>query len=222
MKNFLDLLLIAFGSTLAVKGNTFLLSKNIDPFLSIALSAFLAVLIVQLSRYVLIELPLKVKFLRKRLDPRSKLEGAWLIRIDNLDDRPYSFAVVEYNPYSKNYTYYGTGFDQDGKIKATWRSIDFEIDLGKDEIVYLCEAQLADEDGEILKSFGTATFEKDENDRYTRGKGFFVDFGTKFLKRHFYLDRLTDKMASTLSVGPNVVSHDDMKILIRTPRVQER
>lgn len=206
----------ALAAAIAVRTNQYLLTvAKLDPLVSILMAGTASVVAAQLLDSLLVTLPRKSRIARRLLDPRSKYEGIWIIT-DDLAERPYSYATIEYNPTASTYTYYGTSFDLQGKPRATWKSSELVFDHASSEIRFFAEGQLVDPEGEILKSWGSMNFEKDSiGGSFTRGKGFFVDFGTKFLKSHFYLDRLSEGDIEKLILKRKVRSHFEMGELIR-------
>jgi hypothetical protein len=159
----------------------------------------------------------RIKFLRKELDPRSRYEGVWLIRVLDFPARPYAYATIDYNAETDAYAYRGAGFNAKGEFKASWNCPQADIDLTRNEVRFVADAQLVDTTGEVSRAYGHIQFEKKFFGRilrYSRGKGFFVDFGTQSRKAHFLLDRLDTHTIRKLIGQKQVVSHEDMAKLI--------
>ena len=206
----------AIAATLAINANTYLISTaKIDESFALLLSAALSIVATNLLASILDSALKNSGMIRRLFDPLSKFEGAWIITIDDLPSRPYSYAAIEYNREAGGYVYYGNGFRADGKMASTWSSAELTFDLSKNELRYFADAQLADEKGEMLKNWGRITFSKESfGANFSRGKGFFIDFGTNFLKSHFFMDRMTKEDLMELINKDLVKSHDDMSDLI--------
>jgi hypothetical protein len=80
--------------------------------------------------------------------------------------------------------------DEHGQLTATWESTDLIINLERDEINYLGQGQLFDEKAETIMSYGQLKLIKGVKGRYDSGTGFFVDFGTKFFKTKFVMQKI--------------------------------
>lgn len=206
----------AVAAAVAVRTNQYLLTvAKLDPLISILLAGVASIVVAQIVDGLFVMLPKRSRRIRRLLDPRAKFEGTWIIT-DEVLSRPYSYATIEYNPTASTYTYYGTAFDLEGQPRATWKSSELIFEHALNEIRFFADSQLADSEGEMLKSWGCINFEKESfGDNFTRGKGFFVDFGTKFLKSHFYLDRLSKADVERFIKKKKVRSHDEMAELIR-------
>jgi len=207
-------LVVALSGVVAIKANAFLLAASVSPLTSLIFSAGAAVIVRTFLLFLITE-GNRWRFLRCIIDPRSKFEGHWIIRLKEHIERPYAYACIQYNPDSKSYMYRGAGFDIDGNLGSHWLDPEIKFDLKSGKIEYLAEATLTDSDGEILKNWGHITFEKDTfGNEYTRGQGFFVDFGTVFRKSHFSLDRLYEKDIHELTKLKKIKTHDDMSLLM--------
>lgn len=210
MKNILKLILVGIASTIAIKLNAYLVEQNFNSLFSVILSAVAGSSFVKLSDYFLFEFPMKFPSLRKYVDDNSKYEGIWIHYLYHLKDRPLSIACIEYNQYSKKYRYYGKGLDENGQLKATWESVDLIINLEKDEINYLGQGQLFDEQAETIMSYGQLKFAKGINGKYENGTGFFVDFGTQFFKTKFVMQKV-ELPSKVFSKGYGLPSDEEIK-----------
>lgn len=159
----------------------------------------------------------RIKFLRKEVDPRSRFEGIWIIRVLSFPERPYGYATIEYSAETDAYAYRGAAFNVKGEFKASWNCPRADVDIARSEIRFVADAQLVDQHGETSRAYGHIQFEKNffgRRRRYSRGKGFFVDFGTQSRKAHFLLDRLSPEMIKNLTGQKRIISHQDMTKLI--------
>jgi len=216
MKNFIKVALLALVSTIAIKLNEYILDKKLlDELYSIIISSSVAMIIYKSLEFILLEKLINFKWLRYFMDPSSRFEGKYIEKLDRIEERPYSFASIEYNPHSQSYVYSGFGYDTEGNKKCHWHSSKLEIDFKKEEIIFFFEAQLIDEESEVIKGYGTINFEKDMRGKYTRGKGFFVDSGTNFIKCNFVFDRVTKCDINNLIGKKNISTNDDMKQFIQ-------
>lgn len=206
----------ALSSVVAVQTNKYLLTQtSLSPLAALLCAGALSVVAATLMDWVFKVLPKKSKLLRSCLDPRCKYEGVWILTLEGIPLRPYSYATIEYNPVSANYIYSGTGFELSGKVGSTWSTSELDFNHTKNEIRFFAESQLADSDAEFVKNWGYIAFEKESfGKEFTRGKGFFVDIGTKFLKSHFYLERMSPKDIEDLVHKKSLRSHQDMAELI--------
>jgi hypothetical protein len=215
MVEILRLIFIAIATTVGIKTNTFFIGKGYDELTSTIFAAILSILLAKGLDLLIIELPFRLAFTRRILDPKAKFEGYWLSSFDSLPERPYSYGVIEYNPHSKSYVYYGYGFDKGGILSASWRSTYLEVDLKRDEIRYAADGQVYGEGSEFAKSYGTLTFVKNLKGEYTLGKGFFVNSGTDAVKYHYTFEKLDGERLKELIEKKNFSTHKDMQQIIR-------
>ena len=162
----------------------------------------------------------RVQIVRKQLDPRSRFEGAWIFHAKEFPDRPIGYISIHYNAESDAYIYTGAAYNEQGQLGASWVCPKLDFDLGKNEVRFITESKLADSkaQGEISRSFGYINFEKNFYGwrmRYSRGQGFFCDYGNHFRKAHFVVDRLDPKRVYSLIGKREASSHDDISNLIR-------
>jgi hypothetical protein len=168
----------------------------------------------------------RVPFLRKEFDPRARFEGVWIAHVFDLPDRPIAYVTISYNADADAYIYQGSAFNEKGELGSSWICPKIDFDLAKNEIRFVSEAQLvnAEAQGEISRSFGHIHFEKNffgRKRRYSRGKGFFFDFGTQSRRAHFIVDRLDPKTVFDLIKKREVITHEDISELIRKASAQK-
>ncbi|MGD0058200.1 MAG: hypothetical protein ABSD58_02160 [Verrucomicrobiia bacterium] len=159
----------------------------------------------------------RVRFIRKQLDPRARFEGVWLIQVAHLKERPYAYATIDYNAEADAYSYTGVAFDVGGTRQAQWACPKADFDLARNEIRFDADAELVDVHGRISHAFGHIRFEKVTFGRilrYSRGEGFFVDFGSEPCGGHFICDRLYPKTVRALIGKKQVITNQDMADLI--------
>lgn len=215
MREYIKLVCIAIGGSVAVKFNAFLVSKNLDALYSLIISGLFAVIMYKALEYVLTELPLRSKHLRRVVEPLSKFEGEWIFELNNLRDRPYSLVSVGYLREDKVYLISACGVDSSGEIKSKWNSTELLFNMKKNEIVYCYESRIIDDEADVTFGYGVMKLEQDHQGKLSRGAGFFVDTGSEFFKCNYLIERVTDEMLQKCLGKKDLCSNRDVKELIK-------
>ncbi len=211
MKEYIKIVIIAIGSSIAIKLNTIFMEVTSDSIFSIVMSSVIAIAIFKILEFILLELPIKNERLRYLLFAESQIEGCWIVEFFN-SERPYSLAWLSYDPYSKSYTWNGIGFDSLGNKKSIWRSDITHTDLKYGQFDYIYTARLIDQSAEVIKGFGVNYF--DSNDKLVTGTGFIVDAGTTVTKNYFNIDRFTKEKCREILGIDSISTNSDMKKII--------
>lgn len=215
MYKVIDTILLIISSTIAVQLNSYLINQKQNEFLSLAAAAVIAAVFHEVAKGILLELPLRISRLRPILKPESRVEGYWMSRVIDYQERPYSFITIEYNVYAKKYIYSGSNFDINGNIGGSWKSTQVEIDIENEKMWFLYEAKVHDKTAETPQGYGVIDFEKDGNGKYTRAKGLFIDAGVRFIKSNFFMNRLNTSDFEKLINKKTIQTNEDMSALIR-------
>ena len=215
MREYIKLVCIAIGGSIAVKFNAFLLSKNLDALYSLVISGLFAVIMYKILEYILTELPLHNKKLRRVVEPKSKFEGEWIFELKNLKDRPYSLVSVGYIPEDKVYHLSGYGVGSDGNIKSKWNSTELLFNTKKNEIVYCYESRIIDDEADVTSGYGVMKLEQDHKGKLTRGAGFFADTGSKFFKCNYLIEKVTQQTLQACLDKKDLCSNRDVEELIK-------
>ena len=75
MKTYISILLIAVAAALAVELNKSLVDADIGTRTSMVVSVVLSVFTLEIARFLLTELPMRLRLTRRLLDPIAKFEG---------------------------------------------------------------------------------------------------------------------------------------------------
>ena len=218
LKIFLKLIVAALGATVAIRFNGYLLDKQVSLLAALLASATTCAVFIHLVQFMILDLPMYCKPMRRCIDPRAKLEGLWFIQVDNLPERPYSLAKIEYIPGSKSFLYTGTAYDVRGIAMTKWKSKDLTFDLSVHEMRFLYEAWMLDESGDFVKAAGIATFDKNSRGTYVRADGYFVDFGPNVIKRQFHSEKVNRKDLLAHLGKRHISSGDDVNALLLSYR----
>lgn len=215
MREYIKLVCIAIGGSIAIKFNAFLLSINLDAIYSLVISGPFAVIIYKILEYILTELPLHNKSLRSIVEPKSKFEGEWIFELMNLKDRPYSLVSIGYIPEDKVYLLSGCGVGSDGNIKSKWNCTDLLFNTKKNEIIYSYESRIIDAEADVTSGYGVMKFEQDHKGTLSRGAGFFVDTGSKFFKCNYLIEKVTQQTLQKCLGKKDLCSNRDVEQLIK-------
>lgn len=224
MSRSVQVFFIALGSMIAIKTNTYFIKDlNIDPLISLVLAGGLAIITIQLLDYCVNITCKRISWIRRFIDPRAQFEGQFILRLNNLEERPYSLASVTYNPHSNNYIFSGYAFDADGNPKAFWKSQDINFDLKACEFRFSSDSKFTDpaKQGENIKNWGVVSFDKGPfGRRYTHGRGYFVDLGIGLFQATYFFDRITKKNTKELIGKKSIKSTNDMSKFVKAYHVQ--
>lgn len=182
MKPIIAIIIAAVGSTVAVEINKILLAAGLAKGQALLVSSVTAATFYAVCVFLIIDLPLRLRFCRRILDRRAKYEGFYVETFSELGARPVGVARITYNPESKSYSYWGRAFDLEGNLKATWRALDMHIDVGDGIARYFFEATIIGNNPQSVRGYGVIEF--------NIGSGFFVDSGSGLAEWHHNIYRL--------------------------------
>jgi hypothetical protein len=215
MKEYIKLICIAIGGSVAVKINALLISKGLNAEHAIILSGIVAVFVYKIIEYIFAELPIRFKWTRKIIDPKSKFEDQWIFQLQNLDGRPYSLISIDYIPEDKSYLISGCGVDPNGNIRSKWNGTDITFHLKANELRYSYESRLVDKNADITSGYGVMKFDQDRKGKLSRGVGFFVDTGSTFFKCNYLIEKVTKDLILKCLGKKDVYTNVDVGNLIR-------
>ena len=214
MKNAIKVCCVAVSGVIAVKLNEFFVSKQLSPGSALALATALAVGACKVLEYLLLDLPLKCGIARRFIDWRGKFEGAWIFRLNNLADRPYSLVSITYLSTEDTYLMSACGVDPVRGIRSNWHSTDLMFVPKRNQIVYCYECRTVDPNSIVTSGYGVMDFQLNWLGSVTRGMGFFVDTGVNFFKCNYRIERVTRALLRRHLGQKRVLTNDDVEKLI--------
>ena len=211
----IDTILLAAITATALWLEKYLLNNGISTNYSAIISVVFVAAVYPILKNIFLELPMLLPFIRPFLKRESRLEGLWISRLKNIEERPYSLITIGYDPNSKEYTYKGDNFYPDGTIGATWNSSFVRIDMKQERLWFFFDASMTEKDSEPITGYGVVNFDKSGIFKYTRGNGFFADTSVKSEKSHFFIDRLEKDDLKLLIGKKSLQHHQDVQELIK-------
>lgn len=208
MKKILSGIAALATSLSSVKLENYFKTQNVDAFISLVIAVICALLVYFAVNYILLHLPLRIKFLRKYFLPASRLEGYWYEQVDKKTN-PYSYACIEYEPNSDQFLYYGKNYDTSLNIHATFRSVNVQVKQVENRIYYYFDAQMHSEGKDQVSGYGCFTFYKDGGSNYNRGDGYIIDSCSSDIRKiQMVLSRMEKKDIKSV-IGKTKIENDN-------------
>lgn len=151
--------------------------KIYDNFwISVSVACLLSCLLYLLLNFLFFSLPMNFLALRRILYKIHRIEGYWFEIVLESKEHPYSFAIIEYDPQSKAFNYYGRNYKNNFEINAFWDTTSMVPKDERRHIQFIFEAVVESESKKTkMSGFGYLKFYSDLGWDYLRGAGEFVD-----------------------------------------------
>ena len=216
MKYIEYLITLIVSLTPAVLFDTLHSYYSLPTLVAIANSALIAFLIYFLLNILLIRIPHFFWPIRCFFHKVNRIEGYWFEKVLESGEHPWSYAVIEYDPWSKRFSYYGRNFNKDFSINAIWESLNVTTDLKSNDMQFLFEAVIENETKpNSVKGFGQLKFKSDLRWGYVRGNGQFFDIGTQTKKYTLEMIRMYRKEVKAILGTEKIRTPIDIEKLVR-------
>jgi len=164
--------------------------QELSLVLALILAVGVAALLASVLNVVLLEWPIRWRWVRKLIEPAAAFEGHWIIWVKQLADSPYSYGRFRYDAYATSYVFEGYSFANDYAFKGYWRTNTVVVDLRNERIWYVYEAGFEQQKAQV-SGYGWIRFTRTDSGQVSNGIGFFVDFGEKSPRSsRQYLERI--------------------------------
>lgn len=217
IKDRISIICAALAATIAVQIDKYLIVQKIDPLISLIVSVTVATLIQWLLIILIVEIPLRSRTIRHLLNPISRIEGYWFESINSFEN-PFSYGCVEYNQDTKEYLYYGSNFNRNLDLYASFRSTNVQVikELNTIHFHFQATKHRVANSGDSLTGYGNITFLSDRRNTFNRAEGrFFDDYGDNIQSRRLLMTRIPDKIiAKILKSKNNIENYEDIKMII--------
>lgn len=214
LRKAVPIFLAAVGAAVAVAVHDDLAQRLGLPELgAVALAAVLGVCVSQLLEYLVLALPLRVRAVRRVLNPVGRIEGRWIEYIASMKDYPVCISRIVWDPGRERYLYNGHAFGADGTKRARYDSLHIAVDPTSPRTYWLAaDGQFFDSDAKKMRSYGEITFEDSGFDDPTRAEGLFVHFHGSLELHKAELERDTPELRTRLFKNPAVVMPSDAEL----------
>lgn len=183
MKDFLTYLAVGTGSFVAIQLNEFLPSKGVNAGLSIIISSFTSLIVYYIIEFILVRLPGRIRWVRKKFFPESIFEGYWIQTVNNRNRRFYTIVDIRFYEPKGTYIMRGATYWASGEPYSTWTSTYVGIDPASAELTYLFNAYLINVDNaETIRGSGQMRLDDLPMLKLRGGSGYFTDQGIEPIK----------------------------------------
>lgn len=213
MKKYILYTINAIGCGVAISVYPKIIELGLGAFSALVISVGFSLLITYFIEWCLLIIPMKSRFMRKIIDPRSIFEGDWIIEIISLPQRPYSYGKIVYNHETKEYDFWGYAFDKNYNKVAQWNSIDLIIDLKRNQIRYYYESHIYSQDKK-LTGHGEITFKIKSNRKIIGADGFFVDGGDFPQASDYIVEQFTRANVKKYINKKEIDNSEDIRLLL--------
>lgn len=207
---------VLVAASLAVELNKSFTFLGLDRYLALFLSVVLSAIVHKILEFLLLHLPYRFRVIRQYIDPISTIEGYWYEEVD-APNNPFTYACIDYDFDTNEYTYYGNNFYKDFNLNATFRSTNVRIERSSNSLHFHFYAQVFKQKQPNVSGYGLITFYKDGTRNFTRGEGHFIDNnGLEIRERRLILCKLNFSTVKEILGKKYVQSDSDIKKLVKS------
>ncbi|WP_199931550.1 hypothetical protein [Candidatus Accumulibacter phosphatis] len=197
MKQLLATILLGAGNVVAITLLKHLESRQVESLLAVIASACVGIILTKAGEYLLLELPLRFRPLRRLLDPRAALEGRWLEHIPGLPGNPYTVLTISYNAESKSYCMHGRNYDINRNELRTFDSQHVSISSSLNQVLYTYTAHQSLENQSDAAGVCCMDFRSSNSGKLDSGQGFFFNRDPQATKFSFSFKRVAGRDAES-------------------------
>ncbi len=199
-----------------------ILNKGFSAGWSKAISIAVAAVSIVVIEALLVDFPMRFRWIRQQINPLGRIEGVWAEYAPN-GARPISIATLKHA--NGKWTYCGSAYDKDGVEKAGWEADSLSCNIERLNLSFEFHGKgyyIQDGAPHIgLGNVGRVNFTSSDifRDKLTMGQGFYFDYDVTGVDcettNSFTMRKITHKMIFDVLGKKKIQSPEDKSEFVR-------